>query len=679
MAEPQGQHKQGQTIQADFFSNTGGLNLTDSPFRIEDNQTVAGYNFDYLETGGFKKRNGHTLLTASPDTQLRALGLALHSTLTGTRTLLRWAGRKIQTLNPTTYASTDLVEDTTAANSNFSASSSTIPVKVVQFTTALSEVSWGVGGGATSIWGYNGTKITANGVPAPTAATALAFSGASNTGGFLTGNTTYAYAIAYQKASTGALGNVALDAVYSVPAGTSTNQIQVDFPTLTNADTTKYSNIFVFRSAAGGVEGFTTGDLIAIVPSSSTFFIDIIPSGGADTNVPRPGNVILDNSPLPSGTPIGIATYRRKMVTALGSTVYISDINKPESWPLTNTIQIPSGGPITAFGVISFTTPTSSNTDELLVVFKERETWVIQGDTFEDFSLNFIDVTGCLSQVSVVAANVFLFWPDYRGIDALDGASKPSYISRPIEFQFSSDGDLDRSKLKLACGAFHRKSSQVIWSFSSSTIGEQVYQIKLDLRLTLPQMNSTMMGRSLDGVFTQDESPFPIYALSSLLPTFDEKLMSGDNAGKTYANYDNGIGDAGGTWDFSVRTRPLDMGNFTGTKRFLKVIVWVRETTTKDLTLNYWVNYRIDDASKSTQSQPITRSVTNAFWDQASWDSAYWDTILKTYSPVVFNLSSSRTGTDGDALTLEFVQNDFGAPVTIAGFSVLYTEMGMRK
>ena len=73
------QSQQGQLIQADFFDNTGGLNLSDSPMRVADNEAVAGYNFDLLVKGGIKKRKGHTLLNGSPDAQLQSFGFGLWS------------------------------------------------------------------------------------------------------------------------------------------------------------------------------------------------------------------------------------------------------------------------------------------------------------------------------------------------------------------------------------------------------------------------------------------------------------------------------------------------------------------------------------------------------------------------------------------------------------------------
>lgn len=669
------QIKQGQLLQADFFDNIGGLNLTDTPFRVQDNQAVGGQNFDLTVTGGFKKRFAHTQANSTPDAQLRSFAFGLHTNTFGTKTIMRWAGTKIQTVDGTTFACTNQTEDTTAVNSNFLNSASTVPAQLIQFNNGIANVNWGAGAGASAIWGYTGTKVTKNGVPAPTYSSFTATPSAGGTPG-APGPGDFWYTLVYHKNSTDTIGNPAIDVKATVTAG---DKVDLSW-TLTNNDTTKYNQIYIYRSALDGVSGFTTGDLIAIVASSATTYTDQWAAVVTEaTNVPRPGNIVLDNSTLPSGSPTVLTLFKRRLVTAIGSTVYLSDVNKPESWPLTNPITIPSGGNITAVAVISFSTTTSTGTDEFLAIFKERELWIITGTDYTDFELKFIDYTGCLSNPSIVFANGFLAWPDYRGIYLWDGSSKPIYTSRPIEFQWSLDGDLDRSKLPMCVGTFSRKTNQIIWQFSSSLQGEQVYTIKLDLRLTLPQIQTTLLGRVIEGVFSQDITPFPLYATQSLLTTFDESVLAGDASGKIYKLYDNGVSDAGTGVSFKYQTRPLDMGTRGMTKKYHKIIVWCREQTVQNLVIRYWTNYRTDIQSANIEAQPITNNVTDSLWDQASWDAAYWDVNLNTYNPVVFNLRAVESPIEGDALTIQFEQTDTAAPVTIAGFSVLYSTLGVRK
>lgn len=669
-------HQQGEFIQEDFFDNTGGLNLADSPFRILENQAVAGsYNYDYTATGGIKKRNGNTQANGSADAQLKSLGLGIFNpSSSATKTIIRAAGTKIQSVNANTYVSTNLVEDTVAAGSDFLTGGSTQQVVMSQFNTSSVNALWAAGGGMSTVYGYNGTKITKNGAAVATGSIALSQAPGGGTFG-ATG--TYWYAIVLHKASTGVTSNAALDT--SIALGATTNTITINLSGITGLDTTKYDQVWIYRSALNGATGFTTGDLIAQVTSSTTTYADTGTFISSSVNVPRSGNTVLDNSALPTGTFKTLATWKRRLVTANGSTLYISDLNKAESWPLTNTIQIPSGGDITGISIISFATPTTTGIDELLVIFKERELWILSGSSYTDWVLKFIDYTGCPNQTLVVAANGFLSWMDYRGVYLWDGSAKPIYCSRPIEFLFGPDGDLDRSKLPLGVGAFYRKQNEIVWYLSSSFYGEQVLGLKLDLRLTLPQVQSNIGGRILEGVFIQDTLPSPVYAVSSTNATFDEILLSGDGAGLMWKMFDNQTGDAATGVAFSYQTKPLDLGRITQTKRFQKIIVWCRDTSSNNLTLNFWVNYRTDTGSQSTQAQPISSAVTDSLWDAASWDAAYWDKNLNTFSPVVFNLNSAQGGTEGEALTLQFVQKEANVPVTIAGFSVIYTLAGLRK
>lgn len=668
------QHEQGQFVQADFFDNSRGLNITDSPIRVLDEQATGNsYNYEYGLTGGFRKRRGHTLLTNTPNAQLRHLGTGARTDYDNIKTIIRAAGTKLQTLNPETGATVNLTADTLAVTSDFIPAAQTIPTQFSQFNSPTSQVLWTTGSGMTSIYGvYSTTKATANG--AAVAAGSIGTSVAGGSGTFVAVGTYY-YGIALHKASTGALSNVTLDEAAVI--ANVTDEVTIDLTTITAFDQTKYDQIYIYRSATDGVSGFTTGDLIATIASSSTSFVDTGTSLVDAQNIPRAGNIVLDNSVLPTGTPRALASWKRRLVSALNSTLYFSDQNKPESWPTTNVIQIPSGGPITGLAVISFNTPTAVGSDELLCIFKENELWVVTGNTFEDVQLKFVEHVGCINQALIVPANGYLAFIDYRGIYLWDGSGKPIYTSRPIEYQFSPDGTLDKSKLNIAWGTFHQKTNQIIWVLSDSVLGENKYGLKMDLRLTLPGIEQSLMGRVLEGVFIQDQTVFPLYGGGSFLPAAEETMISGDASGLIYNMY-SGTADAGGDILFTYQTKSLDLQVPFQTKRIQKIIVWAEDSTDSNLTLNYWTGYKTDATTQSSQRQPISKQVTRAIWDLAYWDAASWDGNSRTYSPVVFNLYSPK-GTEGDAITLQFQQDDPNAPVAIAGFSIIYTVGGLRK
>lgn len=671
--------KEGQLTQADFFINTGGLNNTDSPFAVREDQATGGQNYDYIRTGGIRKRLGHQKVNSSADSQLQTLGIGLLHTQDDQKTIVRAAGTKIQAVNLTAASFTNMTEDTTAATSDFLDSASTVRVTKSQFNTSTADALWLVGGGMDAIYGaYSSTKVTKNGTVAPTGS--LGSPMVASGSGVFDSTGTYWYGVSFRKASTLNEGNVDLDVSAVVSA--TTDEVTLDLTGITNIDTTLFDEIWIYRSATNGVEDFTTGDLIAKVASTTTSYTDTGTSLISSTNVPRAGNLILDQSTLDdAGTYQTITTFKRRLVTSNEGTLYLSDINKPEAWPTVNQIVVPSGGSITGVGIISNSSSTSALVDEFLVIFKEREVWVLTGDDYTDWSLKFIDTVGCLAQSLITNANGYIFWVDSRGLYMWAGSHKPTYISRPIERFFEKDGDIDLSKMSRGYAAFYRKQNQVLWILSHKIYGENAFALKFDLRLTLPSVNSDLLGNVVEGVFTTDINT-NFGAIDAMIPPGEkeEALISGDNAGFVYRMYNAGS-DGGSGIDFQYTTTNFVLGTPGTRKRFHKVIAWVEELGDWNLTLDYWSNYRTSDGDKSTKSAQISKNYEQnaGLWDVAYWDKAYWDKADTRRVPLVFNLSSENGNNEGDSIKLRFSNSGANQPVTISGFSILFSEIGVVK
>jgi hypothetical protein len=676
------QSKQGELFQADFFDLLKGLNTTDSPFKLTDEHTVKAQNWDYVVTGGISKRYGHTELNTTADTQLTTMGMFVHQTSVSTKTLIRAAGINLQTVSQITGATTPVSTDTSANTTAIF--TTTLPVAFSQFNTTGVNVAWLAGGGQNNnqLGGFTGNQYTANGAVTP-AAGSLTLTATGSSGTLPVGP--YYYAIAFQKASTGAISNAALDVLVSV---TTSQSVVITFSNVTNPDPTVYTKVVLFRSAVSDTPEFTAGNQIATVSWATGHYTDTGQIQGNAAVVPRPGNIYLDNSTLPVGTNNTVTTWKRRLVTASGSTLYFSDVNKPESWPLTNVITIPSGGDITALGVLNFTSPTTGIIDEMLCVFKERELWCVIGNYFTlltdqngnvtqniDIALNFVDYVGCPTHNLLVLANGFLFWIDYRGVYIWDGNSKPIYISRPLEYDFNPGGDIDLSQLIYGVGVFARKSNQVVWILSSTSAGRQKLGLKLDLRLSLPNMGNGLAGRVFDGVFARDQYAYTVYGMTSIVNNAVNVVYGSGNDGLIWKMFDN-PGSDGPTQpiNFSYRTRPEDFGLTGTTKRYNKLIVWCQNSTTKNLTVNYWTDYNVYANNFQQRTAPIATNLAKSLWDVAVWDVDKWDLNNSGYTPLVFNLA----GAEGTALTLEFQQSDLNTPLVIAGFTVIFTVVGLR-
>ena len=676
-------NKNGQLFQSDFANNVGGINLTDSVFKIQDTQAAGGYNFDYTLMGGIRKRLGPVKINTVASSTVRSLGLGLYAPASGTtKSVIRATDSVLQYEDTSAPSFTTLSQDTASAGTTPFTSGSTQTVCFSMFNNGSSNILWCAGGGATlPVGAYSLSKFTQNGVASPTGS----FSATLNThnSGSWTAAGLYFYAIVYRKASTQAFSNAALDV--SATTVNTDDTVTLNFTGLTGLDTTLMDKIYVYRSARSGVSGFTTGNLIATLASTATSFVDKGDLGNPDIlssqNIPRANNIVLDNSTLPAGTYNSVTLFKRRLVTAQNSTLYLSDLNKSESWPTTNVITLPSAGNITGLAAISFTSPQAQSLDEILVIFKEREMWVITGDDYTTWVLKFIDQVGCPDQSLVALANGFLAWIDFRGIYLWDGTSKPTYCSRLLEPLFARDGDLDKTKLALGTAEFFRRENQIIWYLSSKTYGEQKFSIKMDLRLTLPQIEQTLTGRNLDAVLITDTYQFPIYAAMSYIPTggAQEQVILGDGSGFTYYA-SNGYDDGGTAFPFTYLSPPLCMGDPNTKKKFHKVVVWVTDLGNWNLELDYWTDYKAPTSANATsQSLPLTteNQTGAALWDVAFWDTAYWDSFSNNVVPLVFNLQSgSFNSTEGSAIQVQFKNANANQPIVIHGYSIMWSPQG---
>lgn len=684
-------NKNGQFFQKDFATNVGGTNLVDSVFTITEEQAAYGsYNFDYVLTGGIRKRLGPVMINPTPDTQLNSLGLGILAPISGTsKSAFRAAGTALQYFNPGTPSFTALSSDAASASTTPFNASSTQPVVMTQFSTGTADILWAGGGGTTlPVGAYSTSKYTTNGVQTPTG-TLTVTNHVSGAGSWNSGNFgIFYYTLVLRKKSTQAFSNAGYLAVlntqpvdpFVTTTSTLTDSVGLSW-SLSGVDTTLIDQIWIYRSAVGGVSGFTTGNLIAQLSSTATSFTDLGNLGNPDillsTTVPRAGNTIVDNSPLPAATYTAMVQWSHRLVVASGNTVQISDVNKSESWPLTNPITIPSAGPITGLAKISFTSPQANSLQDLLVIFKERELWTLSGTAYTNWNLVQISNDGCPNQNLIVTAGAFLAWVDYRGVFLWNGTGKPLYASRLIQPLFDYGGDLDKSQYGIGCAAYFRRENQIIWFLSHKTYGTQKFAIKMDLRLTMLAINALVSGNQVDAVFALDTYAFPIYSATTYVPlnSANEQMVLGDNAGYCYyAN--NGYSDGGANYPFTYVTSDLHMGDPNTKKVFQKVIVWVQDLGNWNLELDYWADYRTGPAYQATQQLPISteNQQAAALWDLAYFDLAYWDNYQPTVRPIVFNLQGgTNNSTQGSALRLQFKNATANQPITIHGFSVLYS------
>lgn len=671
--------KQGDLVQEDFFNNTGGLNLAESPFLVENTQATAGYNYNYTQNGAITKRLAALKINSVATAELLTKGIGIYNPILSEKSVIRAVDAKLQLVDTGTPVFTDLTKDDNTSTTTALDIDLENPIVFEQFNTSNAEVLWLAGNDSLPIGVYSTEKFTINGTTPPSGSISTTVNPTS--GGNFQAIGEYYYVVQFRKTSTKAFSNVSLDKLATINSTSDT--VTIGLTGITNNDTTLYDKIYIYRSALSDPSGFTVGDLIAQLDSTATTFMDDGSSIVEATNIPRAGNTLLDLSTLPNGEYNALTLFKRRLVTASGNVLYLSEVNQSEAWPLVNYITIPSGGKITGVSVISFTSAQANTLDEILVIFKEREIWVLTGNNFEDYILKFIDAVGCINQPLVIQANGFLSWIDYRGVYLWDGTSKPIFCSRLIEPLFARDGELNKIRLDKSTGQFFRKESTLIWYLSHKVLGDNKYALKLFLPYTLNNITQNDSGRSIKAVFIQDAYTIPVYAAKSYIPSSgnEELMLLGDNAGFMYtANQDTSEG--GEDYIFSYSTKFLDLGNPNAAKRFHKVIAWVKELGDWNLILDYWTNFEVKESVKASQALPITDAPQRAvaLWDVAYWDIAKWDDAEVKTKPLVFNLNSySHNNNEGDVIRLQFRNDNQNQPITIIGFSIIYSYKGLAK
>lgn len=755
-----------------FEQNVGGLNLTDTPQLIQPTQaTGLSYNYEYATVGGIYKVLSALALNTLADGQLKTLGLCvLHDALTDARSVIRAAGIKLQVFNPSTLGFTTLAEDTAVAGTSFLAAGNTMPVANAPFNALLGGTRvWLAGGGMGPLYGTNALFATKNGADQPLGKFGVSLT-SSSSGGVWVGTGLYFYALGLRKKQTLSQSNASLD--ISITVDDATKGVVLDLSTL-NIDATKYDQIIVYRSAVAGVAQFTTGNIVAQLPSNTTTYTDLGSSQASAQVVPRPGGT-TDNSPLPvfananltlggvtyTATPnlgtlgnsisiaytpggsagsevvtvtnfaisvqiqSGVSTpaqivkainanyaalalvsvnstsstavnttgataltgglngayntvtaFKRRLATAQGGTVYLSDTNKDEAWPLANTFTPPSGGPIVAVATVGVNSEFTTGADQYLLIFKERELWCITGNSIADWQMQFVAQVGTVNQNCVIPMTGYAVWLAFNGIYAWDGAGKPVRISRPINALWDTDGDLDKGQIKSTWGAYFEKANVVVWRTSSRIRGAQKLSIKLDVRLTVPQISQNVGNLEADGVFNLDYDGNAYYAGCSYRSTgYFEQLLSGDDTGFIYNMY-----TGAGAVAFDYETNALDCGYPERNKRFKRVFVWVERLLDVDLTLFYWANYQRRDIYKSQENVPVgaVSSTAPALWDVAYFDQSLFDDYVPDVAVIVYNLHAEDNNIEGVALKLRFEQLDANAPIRIHMFAVEWDDLGI--
>lgn len=222
-----------------------------------------------------------------------------------------------------------------------------------------------------------------------------------------------------------------------------------NIPTSSDAQVVKRN---IYRTVANGSVFLY---LDTIYNNQATIYTDTTTDGnlGAATP-PAAGDFGDDNSPPPQG---GIVKRWKKTLFLAGDpqqpqTLYYSEDNEPESFPLLNAFEL--DGKITAMY------ETYSN----LIVETETGKWQVIGDN-PDFSVDkVVDNMGCVGRRAAGTSRLVGYAVDRDGMRLFDGA-EPTKISEPIRDKYD---DLAKTNIELM-HTIHSKTRNTILQFNPNT------------------------------------------------------------------------------------------------------------------------------------------------------------------------------------------------------------------
>jgi len=208
-----------------------------------------------------------------------------------------------------------------------------------------------------------------------------------------------------------------------------------------------------------------------ILDNNSTTYVDTTADGSLGQETPpQAGDFSDDNSPPPQA---GIVKVWKKTVFMAGDpqnpyTLYYSEDNEPESFPLINAFEM--DGKITAM----------YESYAGLVVETETGKWQVIGDN-PDFSLDkIVDGMGCVGRRAAGTARLIGYAVDRDGMRLFD-LSDTKKISEPIRDKY--DSDISKVNVELI-HTVHSKSKNLILQFNPDASGDYTsifaYQYPMD-------------------------------------------------------------------------------------------------------------------------------------------------------------------------------------------------------
>ncbi|WP_373531906.1 hypothetical protein [Vampirovibrio sp.] len=369
-----------------------------------------------------------------------------------------------------------------------------------------------------------------------------------------------------------------------------------------------------------------------------------------------------DVSSISPGNPSIAENYSNRVVFSGDannpSLIYISELENaenfdPDAWsdsPGAIQISPGDGEKITALKTLFL--PLLN--EEVLVIFKERSTYVLSGVDIDTFAVQKVsDEFGAVNQRSLVLIGNELMFLSPEGVTSLSTATAQgnittNFLSSRIQTQITN---LNRSQLTSSF-AVHLRNRQEVWWFVAEGIATQnqtvlVYNYGINRAWSKRQGIVGNCGAVLDG-----------------------KLYTGNYEGMVQQQL-KGNSYNGQPIPWLYRSGFHDLGNPRLRKRVKDIQLFLKQISRVDVTVNMYWNLRRGSQNRESRTCTVIPDSASITYGEASYGQDYYNQA-GTSSFTVIPAGS------GQYFQMELKGSEINSPVDIKGWTITVINGGMR-
>jgi len=343
------------------------------------------------------------------------------------------------------------------------------------------------------------------------------------------------------------------------------------------------------------------------------------------------------------------------------SVVYLSALENPENFTPTSgpasagAIQVSPGDGQKITGLKTLYLPVDST--EILVIFKEKSTYILSGNDADDFTLHQVSSEfGAVGPRSIVVVGNTLMFLSQEGITTLSTATvqgniTAGFLSSKVQPVFNQ---LNRNQIKYSF-ALHLRDRQEVWWVVPPQGANQNQLVMVH-----------HYGLASDGNAWSKRTGLSL--ASGVI--YNGKFYTGNYTGGVQQQFrGNRYGSTAISWRYRTPFYELDSPRLR--KRIQDVEIYLKQLSPQDLTVKTAWDAKRGSQAQDTYTLSVTPDASSAVYQQATFGEDYYGIAGLSICPLIPNGSGKR-------FQLEFSGNADNQPVELQGWTITATYGGLR-